>query len=335
MKRFFKVTLYILVLIVSGLILGFFFTMKSHTYEKNCNFNPKSEYVTNPTCAPGDSNFYAALKIVAEFEKKKDESSAFPGIPKNIIIRQLRERIANPETLYQGHGGRNLCGPAAVAYCYLNYNPAGYAKTIIDLYLTGWANCVGQTIKTNSIIRSTGMKDANYVADVKVSKLFAVDFILMSALRYTENDGVCSIFTFHVQSNVPFVNGTWPHEIEDLLAMVGLETICGRFYKHSGLTPINGAYTEDDIKKIENALKGNYLVIIFIDYTRFNGLPLSWFNSNFGNHFIVAHDFVKFKDRKFAFKYWEFAKANKITKKYSIEDFNANIKGYWIVGRKI
>jgi hypothetical protein len=334
-KRSVKVTLYIVFIVFFGTSLSFFIITKSHTYKKNCNFKSASDELKNTSLSPGDSSFRLALKIVTEFEYRKTNSSAFVGIPKNILVQQLRERLSNPASLSQGSGGRNLCGPASVAWCQLNYDPVGYVKTIIDLYLTGRSVCGDQIIKTNSIIRSTGMKDEQYVSDYKNSRLFAVDYILLSALRYTENDGISSFFTFHTQSNLPFVNGTFPNEIEDLLDMVGLETICGCFYRHNGLTPKNSTFTTDDLSIIEDALRQNYFVILFIDFDNFNGKSASWFNSNFGNHFIVAHNFTCYKDQAFSIKYWEFANASKYTDRYTITDFNKNIKGYWIVGRKI
>jgi hypothetical protein len=213
LKRFLKAFLYLFIIIVISSGLGFLLLTKSQSYDKNCNFNSSPNELKNASCLPEDSSFQFALKIVSEFENTKTKTPAFPNIPKNTLIKQLRKRLSNPASLSQGSGGRNLCGPASVAWCQLNYDPVVYVKTIIDLYLTGRSDSGDQIIKTNSIIRSTCMKDEQYVSDYKNSRLFAVDFILLSALRYTENDGLSSFFIFHTQSNLPFVNGTFPHEI--------------------------------------------------------------------------------------------------------------------------
>ena len=88
-----------------------------------------------------------ANKIIGEYGSKKESTEQFKHYDKQQFIASLKKRIADPKRLYQHQ--LNLCGAAAFAVSWIERDPAGYTKTMIDVFEKGKGNYNGIPLKVN------------------------------------------------------------------------------------------------------------------------------------------------------------------------------------------
>ncbi len=71
--------------------------------------------------------------------KTLPKSSYWPNIKTELFLKNLKNNINDPLSPYAG-SGTNFCGYGALTYLFLQDDPLGYAKLLIQLYQDGKAN---------------------------------------------------------------------------------------------------------------------------------------------------------------------------------------------------
>ena len=79
----------------------------------------------------------AAISFVSSYGKL-GANKIWPGIKPDWFMKNLRENINNPVTIYPGEGSY-FCSYSAITYLLLQDDPLGYAKFVLELYSTGKA----------------------------------------------------------------------------------------------------------------------------------------------------------------------------------------------------
>ncbi len=69
---------------------------------------------------------------------KLGSSTHWPNIKPALFLKNLKENINNPISIYAGKG-TNFCGYGALTYLLLKDDPLGYAKLLLELYQEGKA----------------------------------------------------------------------------------------------------------------------------------------------------------------------------------------------------
>jgi len=70
--------------------------------------------------------------------KELDASSYWPNIKPALFLRNLKTNIHEPLSIYPGNS-TNFCGYGALTYLFLQDDPLGYAKLLLQLYQEGKA----------------------------------------------------------------------------------------------------------------------------------------------------------------------------------------------------
>lgn len=93
----------------------------------------------NPTDTIGKvtSTPQQAIAFIETF-KSLEPSQHWPNIKPALFLKNLKENIHEPISLYPGKG-TNFCGYGALSYLFLKDDPLGYAKLIMELYREGKA----------------------------------------------------------------------------------------------------------------------------------------------------------------------------------------------------
>jgi len=74
--------------------------------------------------------------------KQLDSSVYWPNIKPSLFLQNLKATVYDPVSIYPGNG-TNFCGYGALSYLFLQDDPLGYAKLLLDLYRNGKANFGG------------------------------------------------------------------------------------------------------------------------------------------------------------------------------------------------
>jgi hypothetical protein len=96
-------------------------------------FDTTQNFVTTPVT----STQQQALAYLAKVEKLKS-SVHWPNIKPLLFFENLKNNISNPLGIYPGKG-TNFCGYGALTYLFLQDDPLGYAKLLLNLYRDGKA----------------------------------------------------------------------------------------------------------------------------------------------------------------------------------------------------
>ncbi|MDB5222814.1 MAG: hypothetical protein JWN83_1481 [Chitinophagaceae bacterium] len=102
-------------------------------------------------------------------ENIKDlKSSAYwPNVNPNLFLRNLKENIYTPLSIYEG-SNTNFCGYAALSYLPLHDDPLGYAKFMLQLYEQGKAKIGTAFIQPSSeILQAAGTLKYKGVLDIR------------------------------------------------------------------------------------------------------------------------------------------------------------------------
>lgn len=70
---------------------------------------------------------------------KLDSSKYWPGIDPELFLKNIKANIYNPVSIYPGNG-TYFCGYGALTYLFLQDDPLGYAKLLLQLYRDGKAS---------------------------------------------------------------------------------------------------------------------------------------------------------------------------------------------------
>ena len=100
----------------------------------------------------------------------EETESPFVNLSKAYFIQMLRERISKPQELHQR--ALNLCGASSFAVNWVERDPKGFARTVIDLYEKGKAEYNGIELKVDE-----AMYEGHYNA------MHPVDWLVLSALQ--------------------------------------------------------------------------------------------------------------------------------------------------------
>lgn len=96
-------------------------------------FDTTQNFVTTPVT----STQQQALAYLAKIETLKS-SAYWPNIKPMLFFENLKNNISEPLGIYPGKG-TNFCGYGALTYLFLQDDPLGYAKLLLNLYQDGKA----------------------------------------------------------------------------------------------------------------------------------------------------------------------------------------------------
>jgi hypothetical protein len=71
--------------------------------------------------------------------KELSTSTFWPNIKPALFLQNLKSNVHNPISIYPGNG-TNFCGYGALTYLFLQDDPLGYAKLLLQLYKEGKAS---------------------------------------------------------------------------------------------------------------------------------------------------------------------------------------------------
>lgn len=98
-----------------------------------------------------DSTVTSTQEQAIEFVEKIstiDSSEYWPNINPQLFLNNLKSNVSSPKSIYAGKG-TNFCGYGALTYLFLQYDPLGYVKLLLQLYRNGTAS-YGQVAFTPS-----------------------------------------------------------------------------------------------------------------------------------------------------------------------------------------
>jgi hypothetical protein len=113
-------------------------------------------------------------QALIDFERST-QPGAWPRIAKQELIKDIRQKLANPYSVNQG--ATPLCGPAAIVFALLSRSPVAYVRICRELYETGQFETATQTARPSATLRASPAKNGISVAD----------WMLMATLRDVEN----------------------------------------------------------------------------------------------------------------------------------------------------
>ncbi len=105
----------------------------------------------NFLAVPVTSTQQQAAAYLATIEVLKT-STHWPNIKPALFLRNLKTNIANPLSPYPGKG-TNFCGYGALTYLFLQDDPLGYAKLLIQLYQDGKATFGESNLEPSDAIK--------------------------------------------------------------------------------------------------------------------------------------------------------------------------------------
>lgn len=207
-----------------------------------------------------------AYAAVHEF-MNSDTKGKYEGISKAELANSLYERIRNPEAVEQDQ--LNLCGPAAYAVLWAQYDPEGYTKAVIELYEKGEYTYNGKKIKANK---------KTFDQDV-LRSMDPVDWMLLPAIRHSEN-----LFGYNPAKDSGISGFTTPWEVS---AWVG--NIVGMDERKDG---------SPTIAEVNTAIESKQAIVLLVDWSQLSenltkkqgkkaNKPESMINAITGNHYII------------------------------------------------
>ncbi len=177
------------------------------------------------------------------------------------VVEQLLKRVENPSTIDQG--GVNLCGPAAVMFCWLCKRPDLYVQYVVNVYERG-------TGRMGSLFVRPGEDCRNH----KPKKIASVDWIALAALRDSEN----SYLDIDSEPNY-FGAVTMPDDIVKWFNNIGFKAL-----EHRTAAMCNEGY--ETLRNAVLHLKEGCCVCLLVNATKLFGGD--WWDLNLtANHWIV------------------------------------------------
>ncbi|MFN8243170.1 MAG: hypothetical protein U0X40_03865 [Ferruginibacter sp.] len=79
-----------------------------------------------------------AVSFISKIEKL-EASAHWPAVKPDLFLQNLKTDAAEPLSIYQGRG-TNFCGYGALTYLFLQDDPLGYVKLLLQLYKDGVAD---------------------------------------------------------------------------------------------------------------------------------------------------------------------------------------------------
>jgi hypothetical protein len=99
--------------------------------------------------------------------KKLDSSASWPNIKPSLFLQNLKTSIYQPVSIYPGNG-TNFCAYGALTYLFLQDDPLGYAKLLLQLYQQGKARFGNASFTPSAAIKKqAGLLRYKGVLDVR------------------------------------------------------------------------------------------------------------------------------------------------------------------------
>lgn len=133
---------------------------------------------------------------------------AFPNIPREALIRTLKERLVDPSQIKQESS--SLCGPTCLMYLIATHRPSMYQQFVMNLYEYGEANLGALRIVP-------GEDCKNYNPGTAIA---AADWVSLASIRDSEN----SVFDYDdIGDEFPGI--TMPNHLEGWFEKVGFTEV--------------------------------------------------------------------------------------------------------------
>ncbi len=249
-------------------------------------------------------DFNEAKRIINEW-KNTTSKTVFENISKEIIVNQLLLNINNTDIisndptkalLQEGDvlNDENIlvwqpnyaCGPSAIVMIFILYEPVKYVKTVIELYEKGETSIEGG----KGLHVSNGMKKEKFTNGIIPPHVKAVDYIMVGALRQTENNLFNADFA---NGTSYFHRGTTPWEIKKMVESLGLNVEYSTYYT---------GQSNKMFDRFEKAIGEGKLTLI-LETHDISGQEVSLTEQMFGKHFVVLFDYNK---KTNGYVYWSY-----------------------------
>ncbi len=164
----------------------------------------------------------------------------YPLVPRAEVVRGLRERVGNPDTMSQGVS--SLCGPTSLFHCLIRDDAEAYVKYVIDLYTTGRATIRQLTVRPGADCRNANPRGVP-----------AVDWVALASLRDSEN----TFLDYQAPQNEA-AGITLPNNLAAWLRAVGYRSVLNN-------TNVFITKGEDEIRAMARLLGQGYKVCMFVN----------------------------------------------------------------------
>lgn len=230
----------------------------------------------------------AAKAVLSNFEQDNNSSSAFKNLDKGTLLQELRDRIDSPEDPDQDR--LNLCGAATFTNVWLQRDPEGYAKAVIELYQTGKTTYNDIKIKANKKMFDQAPSGTN-----------VLDWLLLSSLQ-----------------NAGGLLGYNPEKELGGLRGIALPGKMMKWFESLPDTETKKYRKDRTAAQLNVAIKAGSSVIFLVNMTAFDNyitdrkFPDTKFDPSVvgnltGNHYIILASEVKMNGGNLEFDIWTWA----------------------------
>lgn len=216
-------------------------------------------------------------------KSQKDDSKTYsahiPGISRKQYLDGLQSLVQNPQGCESAGWS---CGPTALAYTYLNYDPQSFAVACISLYDKGfWVSPSGKTLSVNESIRQTVKGEA----DVEpLFKSTSFKYFVLSLRALENKDG-------NMKKESSKYQGSRPWTMRSMINTLGLE-----YSEKSGGSAFDF---------VNNNAKDNIFTIYLDNYgVHHFGDKSSGFDRWFGIHYLVFTEPILKVSKDVTGRYW-------------------------------
>jgi hypothetical protein len=189
-----------------------------------------------------------ALKRVDEFANDGTTGGAWKAIPKDDVVKGLRERVHDKDGLNQQNTG--LCAEASLVHIQLQDDPLSFVNLAVELYKTGRGSWRGRVVTANQELLANPPPDG-LIVNGKAQVFNRADWIVMSSIRNTINPAD----NYSRSSSA----GTPMEELETFIRQVGYTRVEGDYSTNSF------SENESNVKKANELLDHGYRVILLIN----------------------------------------------------------------------
>jgi RHS repeat-associated protein len=239
------------------------------------------------------------------------QSTYFPNITREEFGKQLTNLVSNPES-------PNLqewfCGPTALAYTYLNYNPIAFTTAAFELYDKGTVSIPGG-----------GTINASDYADVSGSNPDAVFQMFATSLRASQNSSG--------QLGSVSEQGTKPWDFVGMVNTLGLKIDQGGFFRPENIGSMNNAASQGKF----TILLENYQVSHGALYASKSDPLKEKLLNVVGVHYITVTSSISVHGQNMRFQWWDHRGTHPSDPfnvyKGTEKNFRQGVKGWWTISR--
>ncbi len=230
------------------------------------------------------------------------QSSYFPDITREEFGNQLKNLVCNPESADLTEW---FCGPTAITYTFLNYNPIAFTTAAFELYDHGEVNIPGGGKIT--AVQHGNMSGSNPNAAFQ---------LVAASLRASQSGGT-------LDPDTP--GATTPLAFRKMANSLGLRVERGGFW-----LPKN-------IKTMNNAANEGKFSILLENYRVSHGAKYGGIFTYIGVHYITMTTSISVHGKNLDFRWWDHRSSHKndpLNKYEGTEvNFRQGVKGWWILAK--